>query len=253
MNLAKVATEKSTRAPAVTRAIAVLKLLKRSNEPLGVNAIARAVNVVPSSCLHILSALTEGGLVQCDARTKQYTLGLGVLSLAQAMLGRNHFAHVVKPELEIIARKYSATALGLELDERERMAVVAIAQADTMVKFDVGVGSRFPAYVSAVGRCVAAQSGLSASNLKQRFMSLKWQSPPRFEDWMEEVAAALKSGVGMDPGNYIKGFTVVAAPLAAPAGIRQAISVVVVSDSLTPAILSGLKRDVKEAAQRIAL
>ena len=247
------ATETRNRAPAVSRAIEVLKLLGSSNEPLGVNAIARTLGVVPSSCLHILWALAEDGLVHSDPKTKRYTLGLGLLSLAHAMLGRNHFARIVQPELELIAHKYGVTATALELDGRDRMVVVAMAQGSTVLKIHVGVGSRFPAYLSATGRCVAANSGLSEVQLKQRFASLKWQSPPRFEDWMNEVAAARRNHVAVDAGNYITGFTVVAAPLPEPEGVRQVISIVGVSERLSGTKLAALKRDTKEAAQRVGV
>ena len=50
----------------------MLKLLGRSKYPLGVNAIARALKVVPSSCLHILRALAAEGLVKADPWS-QYT------------------------------------------------------------------------------------------------------------------------------------------------------------------------------------
>ena len=255
------ATEVKHRAPAVARAIEVLKLLGSSSEPLGVNAIARALDVVPSSCLHILWALANEGLVHADPKTKRYTLGIGLLSLAHAMLGRNHFARLVQPELAGIAHKYGVTATALEVDDRERMVVVAMAQGSTILKIHVGIGSRFPAYISATGRCVAAQSGLSDAQLKQRFAALKWQSPPRFEDWMKDVVAARKNGVAVDAGNYITGFTVVAAPVtgsqagpqAGPAeAVRQAVSIVGVSERMSGKTLAMLKSDTKEAAQRIA-
>ena len=230
----------------------MLKLLGSSSEPLGVNAIARALDVVPSSCLHILWALANEGLVHSDPQTKRYTLGIGLLSLAHAMLGRNHFARLVQPELARIAHKYGVTATALEVDERERMVVVAMAQGSTILKIHVGIGSRFPAYISATGRCVAAQSGLSEAQLKQRFATLKWQSPPRFDDWMKDVAAARKHGVAVDAGNYITGFTVVAAPVTGPEGVRQAVSIVGVSEQLSGKTLATLKSDTKEAAQRIA-
>ena len=36
--------------PAVTRAVAILRLLGRSEEALGVHAIARALTLIPSTC-----------------------------------------------------------------------------------------------------------------------------------------------------------------------------------------------------------
>jgi len=242
----------SHRAPAVSRAISVLKLLARSADPLGVNAVARELDMVPSSALHILRALADDGLVQADARTKQYSLGLGLLALAHDMLGRNQFARVVQPELDAIARKYGVTSTGVEIDGRERMVVVAMAQGATILKIQVGLGSRFPAYISATGRCVAAQSGLKEAQLKQKFNELQWQTPPRFVDWMAEVEAARKYGVAIDTGNYITGFTVVAAPIQTGGEVRQAISIVGVSEQLSGKTLTALKRDTHLAAGRVS-
>jgi DNA-binding IclR family transcriptional regulator len=240
------------RAPAVTRAIRVLKLLGSFREPMGVNAVAKAIGVVPSSCLHILRALAEEGLVQMDPRTKHYSLGLGLLTLAHDMMGRSHFAKLVQPELERIALKHGVTATAVELDGRDRMVVVAMAQGSTILKIQVGVGSRFPAYISATGRCVAAHSALSKAQLKQRFMALQWQSAPDFEDWLRQVEAVRKNGIAVDPGNYICGFTVVAALVNGSASPKQAVSIVGVSEQLSDKALVALKRDTKEAAQRVS-
>ena len=61
--------------PAVTRAVAILRLLGRSDEPLGVHAIARALALIPSTCLHILRVLVAEGLVAFDPGTKRYRVG----------------------------------------------------------------------------------------------------------------------------------------------------------------------------------
>ena len=240
------------RAPAVARAIAVLKLLGRSHEPLGVNAIARSLNLVPSSCHHILRALTDEGIVQVHPGTKQYSLGLGLLALAHDMLGRNHFALLVQPELDRIAHDYGVTSTAVELDARERMVVVAMAQAAAPLKIQVGLGSRFPAYMSATGRCVAAHSRLSEAELKQRFTALQWQSAPRFDDWRKEVDATRRNGVAIDTDNYIVGFTVVAAPVLHGKDVRRAVSVVGPSRRLSGKTLTEIKRATKLAANRVA-
>jgi DNA-binding IclR family transcriptional regulator len=240
------------RAPAAARAIQVLKILGRSPAPLGVNAIARSLGLVPSSCLHVLRALVEEGMVQVDPVTKQYTLGLGLLSLARDMLGHNHFARLVQPELDRIAHRYGVTTTAVELDSRERMVVVAMAQAATPLKIQVSLGSRFPAYISATGRCVAAHAELDEAELKRRFSELQWQAPPRFDDWLDEVRACRKTHVAVDVGNYITGFTVVASPVAGRGGVQQAVSAVGVSEQLSGRALAQLKRDTREAAQRVS-
>ncbi|NBS74653.1 MAG: IclR family transcriptional regulator [Betaproteobacteria bacterium] len=239
-------------APAVSRAINILKLLASIPDSMGVNAIARQLNMAPSSCLSILRALTNEGLVQLSPINKQYSLGLGLLTLAHDMLGRNQFAPLVEPELKSIAAQYGATATAVELDSRERMVVVAVAQAPTFLQIQVGVGSRFPAYISATGRCIAAQSDLSIAQLKQRFNSLKWQSPPTFEQWLKEVALAKTKAIGVDVGNYIRGFTIVASLVNSPDGKHRAISIVSVSEQVQGKKLLSLQKDTKHAADLIS-
>ena len=69
--------------PAVTRAIAILRLLGRSRTPLGLKAIAQSLGLVPSTTLHILRALMAEQLVRVEPLTKQYSLGVGMLPLAR--------------------------------------------------------------------------------------------------------------------------------------------------------------------------
>ena len=71
--------------PAVTRAVAILRLLGRSKTPMGMKAIAQALDLVPSTALHILRALVIEELVEVDA-AKRYRLGLGTLALASPAL-----------------------------------------------------------------------------------------------------------------------------------------------------------------------
>lgn len=240
------------RAPAVTRAIHVLRLLGSSREPLGVTAIARSLGLVPSSCLHVLRALAEEGLVRMDPRSKHYSLGLGLLALTRGMLSHNQFAQIVQPELDDIAHRYGVTSTAVELDGTERMVVVAMAQGATPLKIQVSLGSRFPALISATGRCVAAHLEMPKSQLREKFRALKWQSPPKFSDWLEEVRACRRNLVTVDVGNYITGFTVVAAPVIGAGGVHQAISAIGVSEQLSGRTLAQLKKDTRDAAQRVS-
>lgn len=252
-------TSRSHQAPAVARAAAVLRVLADAGEGLGVNEVARRSGLVPSSSLHILRALTEEGLAAFDEPSKRYSLGLGLLTLAHDMLGHNPFSTRVQPELQLLANQHRATAIAVQLDERERMVVVAVAQAPTLLQIQVGVGSRFPAYISATGRCIAAWSNLSEAQLKRRFETLKWQSPPSFAQWLREVNQARRDGFAIDAGHYINGFTVIAAPLIMPPphksdqAPRQAIAVVCVSEQLDIERRQALAEQTRDAAARVAL
>src|ERR1700741_1993965 len=94
---------KDSKAPAISRAAAVLRLLGKSEAPLGLNVIARELGLNPSTCLYVLRALAAEELVAFDADTKRYALEAGVLTLARHWLRRNRFNDLCQPPLERIS------------------------------------------------------------------------------------------------------------------------------------------------------
>ncbi|MDP6343513.1 MAG: helix-turn-helix domain-containing protein [Alphaproteobacteria bacterium] len=202
---------------AVSRAAAILRYLGRSGAPIGVNRIARDLDLVPSTALHILRTLAHEDLVVFDAASKRYHLGTGILGIARDMLQRSGYVQAVQGELDDIAAAFDVAVMAVELDGRDHMVVVHLARARSDLSIQVNIGSRFPALISATGRCVAAQGDWSRAELARRFRRLHWQNPPEFETWLAEVAAAGRDGYAVDDGNYIRGVIVLAAPIEVPA------------------------------------
>jgi DNA-binding IclR family transcriptional regulator len=202
-----------SKAPAIARAAAIMRLLGRSEAPMGVNAIAREIGLVPSTCLYVLRALVTEELVAFDPDTKRYTLDAGVLTLARAWLRRDQFADLAQPVIDRLAREYQLTMVGVQIVGLDHIVVVSAAQGGTNFQLSTQVGSRFPALISATGRCIAAYSDVSKEQLRARFDRLRWDEAPDFNIWMDEVEQTRKQGYAIDIGNYISGITVVAAPV----------------------------------------
>lgn len=227
----------ATRAvPAVTRSLAILRLLARSREPMGVNAIARELAIVPSTGLHILRALVAEGLVAVDPATKRYVLDAGMLTLARSALRQDGFARLAQPELDALAARFSVTAIGVRVIGLKHMIVVAISKSEATFRLQVDVGSRFPALISATGRCLAAFGNHAASDVERAFKALRWDAAPNYRAWQAEVAQTKRAGFGIDKGNYIRGVTIVAAPVLGIEGwMTHAIVAVALSDQLPAA------------------
>jgi DNA-binding IclR family transcriptional regulator len=211
----------SHRAPAVARAASVLRLLAPERSGMGVTEIARRVGLVPSTCLHVLRALVEEGFVTFDEQKKTYRTGVGLLTLVRDAVSSSEFPKVVQSELDEIAAQNHVTAVAVEIDMRGRMVVVALARSDSFVSLHVNIGSRFPAMISATGRCVAAVSGLDRDALAEQFAKLHWEKAPRFEDWYADVERAKVEGVAVDRGSYIRGLTIVSGLL--PVGLDRTL------------------------------
>jgi len=203
---------KDSKAPAISRAAAVLRLLGKSEAPLGLQAIARELGLVPSTCLYVLRALVAEELVSFDPDTKRYALEAGVLTLARQWLQRNEFADLAQPVLDRLAQTFGVTMLGVQIFGLDRIVAVAVSQSAGF-QLSVQVGSRFPALISATGRCIAAFGDYPDSQLEARFRPLRWEDPPSFAEWQQQVAETRRQGFGIDEGNYISGVTVLAAPV----------------------------------------
>ncbi|MDR3533622.1 MAG: IclR family transcriptional regulator [Rhodopila sp.] len=238
--------------PALSRGIAILRLLGRSDEPLGVHAIARALDLVPSTCLHILRVLVAEHLVAVDQATKKYGVAAGLVALARSALRQHTFPAAVQPDLDELAETYGATAIAVEASGLEHMVVVALARADSPLRVHVDIGSRFPALISATGRCVAAFGSHPWAEIQARFSKLRWDVPPTLAAWRAEVHAARLAGYAIDDGQYIRGVSIVAAPVRMPNGSINALVVVGVSEQMRRVGLTKIGEDLHGRAARVS-
>lgn len=176
-------------APAVTRAIAILRLLGKSDAPLSVSAIAATLGMVPSSCLHILRVLVAEELVTVDPVHKQYRLDAGILTLARSVLRPGSFAQLVQPALNRISHAWQVTAVAVQVVSLDHIVVVAISESRLPMRIHVEMGSRFPALMSATGRCLAAFSDYRWQKIESKFQKIRWDNPPTLNGWRAEVEA----------------------------------------------------------------
>ncbi|HSI00994.1 MAG TPA: IclR family transcriptional regulator C-terminal domain-containing protein [Reyranella sp.] len=239
--------------PAVTRAVAILRLLGRAREPMGMKAIAQALELVPSTGLHILRALVAEELVKVDPVTKQYSLGSGLISLARTALESDDFPNRVQPQLDDLSRCYGVSAIGVELPNLRHMIVVALARSQAPVRLHVDVGSRFPALISATGRCLAAFGTHPAAEIEKHFRALRWNNAPSYEAWLKEIETVRRQGYSIDRGNYIAGVTIVAVPvLNAQGTISHTLASVGLSGQLDRPTAVALAHDMQAAAGAVA-
>ncbi|HEY0184497.1 MAG TPA: IclR family transcriptional regulator C-terminal domain-containing protein [Rhodopila sp.] len=236
----------------MSRGIAILRLLGRSDEPLGVHAIARELGLVPSTCLHILRVLADEQLVVVDPATKKYAVAAGLVALARSALRAHTFPAAVQSQLNELAETYGATALAVEASGLEHMIVVALARAVSPLRVHVDIGSRFPALISATGRCVAAFGRYPWPEIEARFRKLRWDSPPTLATWRAEVDAARQQGYAVDDGQYIRGVSIVAAPVRMPNGTINALVVVGVAEQMREAGLTRIGEELRARASRVS-
>jgi DNA-binding IclR family transcriptional regulator len=243
----------ASKAPAISRAAAVLRLLAKSDTPLGVHPIARQLGLPPSTCLHVLRALVAEEFVSFDLETKQYALDAGILTLAGDWLKRDRFSEMAQPALDRISRSLDVTSFGVRVVGLDHVIVVAVAQSGAPLQLVTQIGSRFPALVSATGRIIAAFGGHSDREIEAGFRALRWDKAPSFTEWRKEVAETCARGFAVDKGRYNTGVTVAAAPVWKARGkLSHAVVTVGLSGPLQEGGLSRLEQAVVSAAQALS-
>lgn len=214
--------------------------------------MARDLDIIPSTCLHILRTLTTEGLVCFDPESKRYRLGEGILALAKPAL-RASISEQAQPYLDAIADKYQVTALAVTLSEPEQYVVVAKSQPARSFNLNVDLGNRFPALISATGQCTAAYSSMPARAMKARLERVRWPRVPAYSEWRNQIAIVRERGYAVDDGRHISGVYVVAAPiLSRKREFRHAIVAVCIKAGWTKAKLQKLTESVRSSALEVA-
>lgn len=222
--------------PAVSRSVAILRVLSQAKEPMKAQAIADRLGIVPSTCLHILRALTAERLLSFEPATKRYKLGIGMLALARAAKDNDPFVQAVQPILDEVSQRWGVTAIGVEVMDLEPMIVAALSHSRLPFRLHVDVGSRFPALISATGRLVAAFGNYPDGVLRSAFDNLRWQQPVPFDEWQSQVQQARQQCYALDVGHYIAGIALIAVPvLDALQHITHTLVVACIADQLPEA------------------
>ena len=199
--------------PAVSRAIAILRLLGGTSSAMSLKTISETLGMVTSTCLHILRVLVDEGLVKVDPATKRYSLGVGMLTLARNVIESNPFPALAQPVLDRLSGTWNVTMIGVEMSGSDGLVVVALARSQAPFRLHVDVGSRFAALTSATGRLVAAYSDWPEAEVAKLLEAAQWEQPPDPEAWKREVQAARRKGYSVDRGNYVAGVVVLAVPV----------------------------------------
>jgi len=237
---------------AVGNAVSILRSLAQSSEPAGVAAIARDAGVSVSTCFNILRTLASERLVVFDPANKTYRIGLGMLEFSIPLLGTKQ-ADLIRPELERLVEERSCLICLWQVTENDRIVLIDRVANPTTVRVDMSDGSRFPAFLGAIGRCYAAHKDLKRPDLAKRFAQLQWQSPPSFDDYARDVEQAQQDGFAFDFGQLFVGLDIAAALIVDSDGkARFGISGIAIAGQMTKPSLRALATDLRDSAHYIS-
>lgn len=159
----------------VVNAIAVLRTFTADEPLLGVTEIANRVGLHKSTVSRILATFEQEHLVERDAETRRFRLGLGLIAIAGPLLAELEERRVAYPVLRELTEQTGETSALMVWNGTESMCVEQIA-SHHQIKHTTPLGARY-------------QDAMSAS--VQVFLST---------EPAERVRALLRSGAITYPG-----------------------------------------------------
>ena len=145
------------------RGLAVLDLLDKANEPLGVRAIGRELDISPTIAQRLVNTLMQAGFIEQVRETRRYKLGYRAITLGGALAGEDRLLVSAGQELQHLADDFQLNGyLGALRDGR--VVYLKAVQSSGPIVVRASVGSRANAHSTAMGKALLAQ--LDASEIE---------------------------------------------------------------------------------------
>ena len=217
---------------------------------MGVSRIAKDLGLNASTCFNLLKTLVHERLITFDESTKTYSIGLGLVELSKGSLEQASYVRMMRPHLQELAQRHNITTTLWQKARNDRVVLVDLAESGSAMRIHMSIGQRLPMYIAALGRCMAAYSDLSPSELRTKLSLLRWEDGPSFETFMREVEGVRENGYAVDHGNYVKGVITVSSPiLDAHKQALLTISAVGFATQFTNNSLQALCEDLRDRCQ----
>jgi Transcriptional regulator len=243
------------KAPAVARAVRILDILGESQGAVTLSELARTLGAAKSSTLNVCGALEDGGLIRrTDAG---YELGRRVVELG------GDYLRSFDPVIEF----YRACAESEVLQhERCQLAVLdgthvlylATHVGRAPFRFSAGIGSRYPASITAVG--VALLAELPREEIAVRFAddetrpSFTDRSTTSLKDLQKKLKETRERGYSIDHGEVYPGLAGVAVvvPPQASGEVPIALGASLVESRASETALHRVVDELKLVARRMS-
>ncbi|MBL0419092.1 IclR family transcriptional regulator [Ramlibacter sp. AW1] len=194
----------------VSRALQMLELLVAHPEhELGVSEMAREIGVVKSSAHQLLATLVAHGFVESNTATGRYRLGLRLMEAGAVAAKHFGFGPAVVPLLEaLVAQVHETCSLGVLVGSS--VSLVQRVEAESVLRVDLKVGTRFPAHHSAIGRVIMA--GMPPDRLTPMVDSFELSRSER-QALLKELDVVRREGCSIVRDIPVEGISAMAVPV----------------------------------------
>ena len=204
---------------ATVRAVAILDALADGGES-GTTGLARRTGISPSTVSRQLGTLARLGLVEHVPATGRYRLGVRVLRLANAVLGRLDLRDVARPQLEELVSEVGETAT-LSIPGDGDAITVDFVPTDRYLQGVTRLGRPSVGHASSAGKVLLAFGGVPLPKGRLRRFTPKTVTDP--DVLAREIDGVREQGWATAIEERETGLSAIAAPVWDAAGALAAI------------------------------
>jgi len=201
--------------PAVDRAARILSLLRTEGREMTIAEIADATGWHKSSVHKLMVTLNYHGLLDRDAITKRYSLGVALSEYGRIALNGLDVRHAAKPILRTLV-EYSGETAALYILRGSQMTLVDVEESPTQVRVSLNIGMRSPATTTSNGKAVLAYlpDDRVAEIMKiEGLPAMTRKSITRPSAYRVDLAATRERGYATDYEEYQEGIAGISAPV----------------------------------------
>lgn len=139
----------------LARGLKVLRAFSREAPAMKISEVARRTGMTRAAARRFMLTLVKEGYAGTDG--DRFYLRAPVLEIGFAYLSSMSFIDLVQPILVDLARKFGESSSVAVLDDLDVLYLIRAPEFRTLgLNFSVNVGTRLPAYASALGRVLLA-------------------------------------------------------------------------------------------------
>jgi DNA-binding IclR family transcriptional regulator len=247
----------SESATTIEKAIDVLFYLHRETAPQGITAVSRALGLPKSSAHRLLKSLRGRGLVESDERGR-YRPGIALVALGLGALEREPVVEIARPVLEAEARALGETVF-LVAARAAQLLVLAKAEGTGFLRAAPRVGTAVPLHATAVGKLYLALDpssvkapGASPERATAALERFTARTPSTRRELDRAVALVAERGYAESHEEWIRGLSVIAAPVACGGKLHAALAIAMPSARMADEDVARIAHRAVTAADQIA-
>ncbi|MBN1333589.1 MAG: IclR family transcriptional regulator [Synergistales bacterium] len=198
----------------VIRALEIIEILNERKE-MGITEIASSLDLDKSTVHRLINTLRHKGYVKQNILNQKYSNTFKLFEMGTLEVDRTGLIRRVNPFLEYLAQQTRET-VNLALLEGKFTIYVDKRESSEVIRADLGVGRRYPAYTTSLGKAILAY--LPEEKVIELFREEKFVSfTPNTIGSLDELLAQLKlirrRGYAYDNEELITGLACVASAI----------------------------------------